>query len=369
MRTFPLHDILEHKGAAFQERYGVQVPLAFSDLETEYRLIRDKVGITDFSYMQKFRISAEAGLDFLDNLFVGNVAKTRFCRVLHTFLSDPDGNIIADCYVANNDEDFIILCESVVDDQALKEVFDKNGAAQAGLQDLTDTHVVISIDGYKAWAVVKELFGTDVLGLPYLSIETYPFEGKNISLLRAGKTSEFGYMIMAPKELGPGLIEVLLDKAQKYEGGFCGINVHDTLRLEGRFFNIFVEGARVRDPLTLGLQWMIDFDKEAFIGHNPILRKRQNGFANKIIGIKADLPASGFIPGAELFSEGKKVGVVEACCFSHVLDSHLGLAVFPVGIAYAGLKFNLGKPDGEKVYSISMPPIVPKSLGVKLDEL
>lgn len=369
MRTLPLRDILAHKGAAFQERYGVQVPLIFSDLETEYRLIRDKVGITDFSYMQKFRISADAGLDFLDNLFVGNVAKTRFCRVLHTFLSDSEGNLIADCYVANNDEDFIILCESIVDDQALKEVFDKNGAAQAGLQDLTDTHVVISIDGYKAWEVVKELFGTDVLGLPYLSIETYPFEGKNISLLRAGKTSEFGYMIMAPKELGPGLIEVLLDKAQKYEGGLCGINVHDTLRLEGRFFNIFAEGARVRDPLTLGLQWMIDFDKEAFIGRNPILRKRQKGLANKIIGIKADVSASGLIPGTELFSEGKKVGVVEACCLSYLLDSRLGLAVFPVDIAYAGLKFNLGKSDGPIVESISMPPIVPKSLSVKLDEL
>ena len=75
MRTLPLRDILAHKGAAFQERYGVQVPLAFSDLETEYRLIRDKVGITDFSYMQKFRISADAGLDFLDNLL--KVARSR----------------------------------------------------------------------------------------------------------------------------------------------------------------------------------------------------------------------------------------------------------------------------------------------------
>jgi len=369
MRTLPLRDILAHKGAVFQERYGVQVPVTFNDFETEYRLIRDKVGITDFSYMQKFRISADAGLDFLDNLFVGNVAKTRFCRVLHTFLADPEGDLIADCYVANNDEDFIILCESIVDDQALKEVFNKNQSAQAGLQDLTDTHVLISIDGYKAWAVVKELFGTDVLGLPYLSIETYPFEGKNISLLRAGKTSEFGYMIMAPKELGPGLIKVLLDTAQKNEGGICGVKVHDALRLEGRFFNIFAEGARVRDPLTLGLQWMIDFDKEAFIGRDPILRKRQQGLQNKIIGIKADPCASAFIPGAELFSEGKKVAIVEASCFSCTLDSRLGLAVFPVDIAYAGLKFNLGKPEGERVESISMPPIVPKSLSVKLDEL
>jgi len=369
MRTLSLHDILAHKGVAFQERYGVQIPLTLSGLDTEHRLIRDKVGITDFSYMQKFRISADAGVDFLDNLFVGNVAKTRFCRVLHTFLAGPEGNIIADCYVANNDEDFIVLCESIVDDQALKEVFNNNQAAQSGLEDLTDTHVLISIDGYKAWAVVKDIFGTDVLGLPYLSIETHPFKGKNISLFRAGKTSEFGYLIMAPKEMGPGLIEVLVDTAQKYEGGLCGVKAHDALRLEGRFFNIFAEGARVKDPLVLGLQWMIDFDKEVFIGRDPILRKREKGLQNKIIGIKADVSALEFIPGAEIFSDGKKVAVVEACCFSQVLDSRLGLAVFPVEIAYAGLKFNLGEANGPTIESISMPPIVPKSLSVRLDEL
>jgi aminomethyltransferase len=369
MRTLPLRAFMAGKGASFVDRFGVEIASAFSDAKTEYQMIRDRVGITDFSSMYKFRIPADTGVDFLDAVFAGNVAKTRFCRVLHTFMADEQGNIIADCYVVNNDEDFIVLCDSIVDGTVLNELFNKNGAVLAGLQDLTDTHILISIDGYKAWAVVKELFGTDVLGLPYLSIETYPFEGENISLLRAGKTSEFGYMIMAPKELGSRLIEVLIDTAQKYQGGLCGISVHDTLRLEGRFFNIFAEGVRVKNPLTLGLQWMIDFDKENFIGREQILRNRQKGLVHKIIGIKTDGLVSDFIPGAELFSEGKKVAVIQACCFSQVLDSCLGLAVFPVGIAYAGLKFNLAKPEGPIVESISMPPIVPKSLSVKLDEL
>lgn len=369
MKTLPLRDFLVGKGASFQERFGVEIPSTFSDPRIEYSMIRDGVGITDFSSMQKFRIAADTGVDFLDAVFAGNVAKTRFCRVLHTFLADEEGNLIADCYVANNDDDFIVLCDSIVEDEVLKELFNKYGAAQAGLLDITDRNVLISIDGYKAWAVAKELFGADVLGLPYLSIETYPFEGQNVSLFRAGKTSEFGYMIMASKEMGTRLVEVLIDAAKKYEGGLCGAKIHDALRLEGRFFNIFAEGVRVKDPLVLGLQWMIDFDKEAFIGRASILEKRAQGLRNKVIGIKADARAGGFIVGAELFSEGKKVGVIEASCFSYALDSHLGLAVLPVDIAYAGLKFNLGKPDGLTVESISMPPIVPKSLSVKLDEL
>jgi hypothetical protein len=40
-----------------------------------------------------------------------------------------------------------------------------------------------------------------------------------------------------------------------------------------------------------------------------------------------------------------------------------------VDIAFAGLTFNLGAERGPELHTISMPPIMPKSLTVKLDEL
>lgn len=368
MRRLPLRDWLAEKGASFKERQGVEVPSVFKDLKTEQEIIRDKVGVTDFSYLQKFRISADNGIDFLDNIFPGDVAKIRFCRVLHTFLADKQGQLLADCYVANNDDDYIVFFESIIDDQRLKNILEENGAKDFGLEDITESHVVFSVDGYQAWAVVKDLFGADVLGLPYLSIEAYPFEGTDISLFRAGKTSEFGYLIMAPEEIGEKLMEKLLQSAEKYEGGLCGCKVHDQLRLEGRFFNIFAEGQGVKNPLALGLQWMIDFDKEDFIGREAILGKREKGLEKKIVGLKtgADIDLQA---GAELYNQEQKVGTVYASCFSNLLNSRLGLALLPVEIAYAGLNFNLGAPDGPPVKTISMPPIVPKSLHVKLDEL
>ncbi len=369
MRISALRDLLSQQGASFKERFGVEVPSVISDLKTEYHAIRDHVGITDFSSMQKFRITAERGVDFLENLFPGNVAKIRFCRVLHTFLSDENGNLIADCYIANNDEDFIVLCDSVVDDATLKALMNKYGAQEFGLEDITATHVVFSVDGYKAWAVVKELCGADVLGLPYLSVETYRFEEAPFSLFRAGKTSEFGYLILATKDMGPKLLAKLIALAQKNEGGLCGTTIHDTLRLEGRFFNIFAEGLSVKDPLALGLQWMIDFDKEVFIGRDPIVTRREKGLTHKIIGVKAESALEDLKAGAFIFHEGKQVAQVQAACFSYGLNAWIGLALFPVAIAYPYLSFNLEKPDGLTIATIAMPPIMPKSLTVKLDEL
>lgn len=375
MRKLALHDLLKEKGATFQERCGVEIVSAVKDLETEYKIIRDGVGITDFSFMQKFRVSGDAGVDMLDQLFAGNVAKIRFCRVLHTFLADENGFLVADAYVANNDEDFIVLCESLGDDKALKEMIavknvpTEQSSSDAQIKDITESHVVFSIDGFHAWRVVKELFGADVLGLPYLSVETYPFEGSSVLLFRCGKTSEFGYLVMASKDQGPKLLEALVSQAEKNEGGLCGSNVHDALRLEGRFFNIFAEGQRVKDPLSLGLQWMIDFDKESFLGKSAILQRREQGLNNKIIGLKINATQGRLKVGDSIFYKADKVADIEAVCFSHVLDAWVGLALFPKDIAYAGLTFHLNQATGPQIETISMPPIMPKSLSVKLDEL
>jgi hypothetical protein len=45
------------------------------------------------------------------------------------------------------------------------------------------------------------------------------------------------------------------------------------------------------------------------------------------------------------------------------------LALLDIDVAFAGLTFNLKSPGGPVVNTISMPPIMPKSLSVKLDEI
>jgi aminomethyltransferase len=369
MRPSAFHDRFALHNAVFTTRLGTEIVSHVSDAATEYRTIRDAAGITDFTFMQRFRFPEEKGLDFLDSICAGNVVKLRFGRMLHTFLADANGNLVADCYVANNDEECILLCESIIDDAALKKTLMDMGAADAGMQDLSETHAILSVDGYKAWSVVKDLFGPDVLGLPYLSIERYDFKGAPLSLFRAGKTSEFGYLLMAPVEKAGELFDACLAGAKKAGGGLCGVDIHADMRLEGRFFNVFAEGAIVKDPLQLGLQWMIDFNKEKFVGRDAICARRAAGSSHKIIGISAAAGVTAMKKGAPIYSGGEQVAEVVASCFSHVLGRHIGLALFPWKIAYAGLSFSLSSAGGPPVETISMPPIMPRSLTVKLDEL
>lgn len=369
MRTLPLRAAWESVGAVFRSRYDTEIVARCASPEAEYAAIRDGVGLTDFSFVRSFRIPEAGGIDFLDHLVAGNVARIRYGRVLHTFLATDDGRLAADCYIANNDEELIFLCESVLPDAELDALLSARGAAAAGLEDLSRDHVLFSLDGARAWQVVKNLFGADVLGLPYLSLEVYPFQEAEFRLFRAGKTSEFGYLLLAPLAVAAPLFEALRRETEMAGGRLCGADIHDDLRLEGRFFNIHAEGLRVGDPLALGLQWMIDLEKAAFQGREAILRRRAAGLKQKILGVASDSADARLEAGANLFADGESVGEIVTTCYSHVLRRQLGLALAPVAWAYPGLRFSLGRPGGPAVRSLSMPPILPKSLGVKLDEL
>jgi len=369
MRKSLFYDFFKQHNAVFENRYEIEVPKQVSDEQSEYNLIRNTLGITDTSHMQCFCFPEEKGLNFLDSLVAGNVAKIRFGRILHTFMANKDGDVIADCYIANNDEEFILLCESIINDNEFLPFLLENGASDSDYVDYSNDYGIIGIDGYKAWTVVKELFGTDVLGLPYLSCEKYNFESEKIILFRAGKTSEFGYYLIVPKSISQKLIEQCYDIAQKNKGGLCGVEIHNALRLEGRFFNIYKEGAIVKDPLVLGLQWMIDFSKDNFCGRDAIFAKRNSGLKSKIIGIKTKDASCKLNINAPIYYNNKKVANVVASCFSYLLNAYVGLAVFPIELAFSGLEFNLDSENGNIIQTISMPPIMPKSLSVKLDEL
>jgi len=366
VRKLPLRARWE--GAALAERHGVEVVSRVSDYETEYRRVRDSVALTDFSFLRSYRLPTDRGIDLLETLLPGNIARIRYGRVLQTFMADDEGRLQADCYVVNNDEELILLCEAAAPDDQIARVIreaDRDGIAT----DLTDSHVLLSVDGLRAWAVVRDLFGADVLGLPYLSVELYPFESEQVYLLRAGKTSEFGYLLLAPLGVGERLFDALRDAVARHGGGQCGVETHDSLRLEGRFFNIHAEGLRVGDPLTLGLQWMMDFEKSDYRGAAAILRRRADGLARKIVGVLAPPGEEGLRLGARLYHGADEVAEVVADAVSPSLGRRVALAVFRIDAAYAGLPFRLGSPQGPEVRSISMPPIMAKSLSVKLDEM
>ena len=328
----------------------------------QYRRIREAVGITDVSSTLMFLAEGEDPFFELDDLLAGIVANLRYGRVLHTFLADHDGRLCADVYVATNDEEIIVLCEACVPDEQVVGML----SAAPSLKQVNDQFALLSVDGPAAWAIPAQLLSRDTLGMPYLSVETHPLDDVDVRLLRAGKTGEFGYLAMVPRDDVAAVQERFTAVATEHGGGPSGLDVHHLLRLDGRFFNVHREGRSVGDPLQLGLQWMIDFGKEQFSGREAILERRAAGVPRRTVGVQLAEGLRGAEPGATVTCDGEAAGEVITAGHSYTLDRELCLALLDAEVAYSGLALQV---DGMDARSISMPPFLPRSLSVKLEEV
>ncbi len=366
MRRSPIADLLRERGARFREMNGVEVPWSFSTYKEEYRCIREAVGLTDFSFTLRYKVPEE-GLDLFEQYAAGSVANLRFGRILHTMAVDRDGLLETDLFIANDDEELLLIGETLLSDEANRAVLDELGAAAAGATDISADTALFGVDGFKAWAVVKDLLGPDVLGLPYMSIETYDLDGVEIKLIRAGKTSEFGYLLMVPAGHAAAVFERIEAAGEPHGLGLVGLDTHMGLRLDGRFFNIYEEGARVRDPLPLGLQWMMDLEGDEYRGRDALMARRKAGLSKKIIGVVSE-SGDHRLERDDIIKHGDEtVATVVTARYSPVLERRIGLALFETAFAYAGLDFE--GADGARISTISLPPFTAKSLTVRLDEM
>ena len=120
MRVSPIRGQLASAGAQFTERYGTEVAAVFSDNKTEYYHVRDNAGLTDFSYMQKFS-ALRKGLTYWIP-WPRKMSQRSTLKVLHTFIPDDNGMILADCYIAT----MMMNCwcsVSITDDAKLRSIF------------------------------------------------------------------------------------------------------------------------------------------------------------------------------------------------------------------------------------------------------
>ena len=90
MRASPIRNLLEARGARFSTISGREIAAGFSSFDTEYAAVRSGVGLTDFSFTNRFRVG-EDGLDVFDRYAAGSVANIRFGRILHTMAVDDAG--------------------------------------------------------------------------------------------------------------------------------------------------------------------------------------------------------------------------------------------------------------------------------------
>ncbi len=256
--------LLEHFGEHHTTTsiHGYTTALAFTDSKTEYDRLRQGVAISDQGHYAKFRITGGDALDFLNNLNLPDVARLPIGRSMTSFLLGDNGEIVCECYVIATGDGYMLFTEGTHADTAHEYLKSNTGAYSVSIENITSEIGLIGLDGPFSWELLKELMGVRILGLRYLEmLENQKLGNTTAHIIRAGKTGEFGYLLIVGAAQVGECWNTLLTTGAKFHIQPVGTATLDLCRLENRFPNMRLEGTKVSNPIELNCRVMFDHEK------------------------------------------------------------------------------------------------------------
>jgi len=328
------------RGAKMTVCNGVQVPLSVADKAVAHEALRKHVVVADYSHFAVVEVSGDDAFEYLDAIVAGDLAAIRDGQALYTFILDEQGHVVLDLCLLCDDERYLLLTEAMSGADLKVQLETYSNKPTVDIVNRSDELACLLFEGPYSWELCKELFGMDVIGLPFM--EHMRVEGG--TLFRFGLHGEFSYQLICDRDTLRALLEDQGNLYTKYDAVFAGLDFQDLARLENPCWDAARLGAWSRCPIELQLQWMVRYDKEAFIGKEALEDKLETGPQKRLVGFVADNEGEGGIEaGQPVHLDGARVGTVATVGFSPERERMIGQALLDVDYAYADIPgFKIG---------------------------
>lgn len=324
---------------------GITLPRRYSDEHEAYFSVRNSILMTDFSHYGMVKISGEDSWQLLNYLISADLSSIRDEQLLYTLFLDKEGKIISDAYVLYDNEHYFLISEWMNSDALCQLVTEAlNEKQRNSEQYLIDSIIPLSpqwrlicLEGPYAWEILSELFGMDIIGLPF---HEFMYVKDNLIVMRVGKHGEYCYYLMGIEDELMNIWCSLSKLSEKYDLKIGGLDYLKNIRLENPCWEPDVINTFSRCPIELQMQWAISYDKDEFIGKEAIQYRSDNGAANKIIGARIlnFNKNINILKGDEVFYQDEKIGVVIQVGYSFILNNYIARVLLKKEFAYVDIE-------------------------------
>ncbi|MGQ0716675.1 MAG: glycine cleavage T C-terminal barrel domain-containing protein [Pseudonocardiales bacterium] len=358
-----------HGVAAYSVYNHTYHPRHYGDPVAEYWALLSGVTLWDVGVERQIEIAGPDAFDFTNMLVPRDLSKCAVAQCKYVFITAPDGGIINDPVLLRLEENRFWL--SLADSDAGLWAM---GLAHAGGWNVRIREVDVApvqVQGPHAKDVVVDLFGPQILDLPYYHLRGYSLDGMDVVVSRTGYTAEIGYEIYlhnASRDAGR-LWDVVWQAGQLH--GMQLIGPCHIRRIEGGLLAYGSDITLDTNPLEVGYdyRWMVDLDQDAdFVGKQALKRIKAEGISRLMVGVEIDgEPLGTYNDGSmiERFgvysstcSSRAAVGAVTSACYSPRLARNIGLAMLPIELSHVGTEITIQTPTGLRAGVVVEKPFI-----------
>ena len=323
-RTF-LHDCHVKLGAKMVDFAGWHMPVQYTSIIEEHKIVRESVGLFDVSHMGEVIYKGKDVVKFLNKMVPQNIENLTDGKAVYCQLPNKEGGLIDDLIIYRlNAEKFLIVHNASRVDEDVNWMSLNVNDLDVEIINESHNYSMIAVQGPIACEYLNSLGLKDLP--PFFSIKKDQLFGCEVWVSRTGYTGEDGVELIMKNKYAVNIWENLLSNAGNFTVKPIGLGARDTLRLEACLHLYGNDLDENTTPIEAGLSWSIPKDKTAdYNGKQVIEDQLRNGVTKKLVGLKM-IDRGIARHGYEVYYNNEKIGVVTSGSISPSRGDNVALA-------------------------------------------
>lgn len=299
--------------------------------------MRNAVGLFDISHMGEIFVSGEGALDFLQRVTSNDVTRLEVGAAQYSTVLNDRGGVKDDVFIYRVDEREYMVVVNAVNADKIYGWFRQHASGGVRVNNVTDTTVMLALQGPKAQEVLQHLTDFELSGLKRFKIARAEVAGVETLVSRSGYTGEDGFELYILEQAAPKA-----ERAEKVWGELlragksagikpCGLGARNSLRLEAGFVLYGNELTEDITPLEALIDFAVKFDKGEFIGREALAEQKEQGIKRERVGLRMKdrgIPRQGY----RMFKGEEEIGRVTSGALSPVLKTGIAMGYAPPGL-------------------------------------
>ena len=361
VKRTPVHQKHVELGARMVDLGPWKRPFDYGSPQEECLAVRQRVGIIDVSTLGKLDVRGPDAPALLDKVYTHNFSGLRPGRVRYGVLCGDNGTIMDDGTVARLSDDRYFVTTTTGNVELIEEWLKwwmAGTEMEACVSNVTSAYAAINVAGPRARETLSRITDIDLTTerFRYMRSREGEVAGVPSTLLRIGFVGETGWEVHFPAEFGEHMWDALMDAGREFGIAPFGLEAQRILRLEKGHVIVGQDTDLVSTPFDSGMEWVVRFEKEDFIGRGGLSVARNRGLEERLVGFTM---SDGAVPddGSQIVGAGRPIGKVTSARLSPTIGKGFGLARVPVDLAEEGREIHVRVGGADIPAYVTLKPI------------
>ena len=262
--------------------------------EHEYNAIRNAAALIDVTPLYKYMISGQDATRLVNRVIARDINKVAIDQVIYCCWCDENGKIIDDGTVTRLEEN----CYRWTAADPNFRWFRQNAIGlDVQIEDITEQLAALALQGPTSGKLLKSVAEAGIENLKYFRKTSGRIGGVPVDISRTGYTGDLGYEIWIPWNDAVKVWDALMRAGRQFDIHAAGMLALDVARIEAGLILADVDyisskkaliESQKYSPAEVGLEKLVHYDKESFVGRKALLEEKRAGAKRKLVGLEID---------------------------------------------------------------------------------